>query len=468
MPDIQRPPDPASCRLVVGMEIGPYGTGIAYRIESRGIQTSYISSWPGMPPPSCPRTITAIPRTITAILYQDWRPVAWGWEARNQYMQHLNDAQRASGRYVYLEDFQLALDKGGRSKALPTGFTPVRVIADFLRLFKTHCLQSIRDGCDSDFPDDLVQWCLTVPGTWMDDQKDAMREAAWKAGLITDKQSNQLLIILEPEAAVLYGGVSELQDLAPGTTVMVVDAGGSTVGLTVHTIQRRSGQLVLAEAAPGTAGFCGSEYVDRNFEEWFRVQVGATVFDRWKQGHYAEYLEVMWKWEEEKRRFTKELKAREVYITLPGKLLDSMDDDVIDRLEQDTGYDDRVYISSKHMREFFQPQIDEVVSLVRRLAGSCPGGEVDKMLIVGSFSHSVYFIASLKEQLGGVCASNNIVVPRSPEIVFLIGTARPAGVKLIKRMHMHVSFSVVTCVQGMHPSACTHEARARCTRSVVC
>ena len=120
-----------------------------------------------------------------------------------------------------------------------------------------------------------------------------MREAAWRAGLVDHKESDQLLIILEPEAAMLHAHVTELEQMAPGTTVMMVDAGGGTVDLTAHTVQRQaSGQLVLAEAAPGMGGFCGSTFVDRNFEQWFRMRVGVRAFDAWRSQYYGEYQQV--------------------------------------------------------------------------------------------------------------------------------------------------------------------------------
>jgi molecular chaperone DnaK (HSP70) len=233
-----------------------------------------------MPPPG-------YVKTLSAILYQGRQPIAWGWEARNRYRE-LDDRQRRCGEYVYLEQFKLALDKNSGYE-LPPGFTPVQVIADFLRMFKAHCLKLLGDL----YTVGRVQWCLTVPAIWKDDQKDAMRRAAHLAGLIDTEASDRLSIIMEPEAAMLHAhGVRDLGSMAPGETVMMVDAGGGTVDLTVHTIRHRDGRAVLEEAAPGVGGFCGSTYVDKNFEAWFRAEVGAADFDAWKRARYAEYQQV--------------------------------------------------------------------------------------------------------------------------------------------------------------------------------
>jgi molecular chaperone DnaK (HSP70) len=270
--------------IVVAVDLGTYGTGIAYKAQGWSDEDiAYFTKWPGNPD-------LTYPKTLTAILYENGRPIKFGWEARIAY-QLLEDHERTKGGYTYLDGFKLALDTGSRSKALPKGFTPVQVISDFLRLFKDHCLTKLR----RDFPKGSVTWCLTVPAIWKDDQKDAMREAAWKAGMIPDKHSEQLCIILEPEAALLHAHARNLQldAMATGATVMMVDAGGGTVDLTVHTIQRDGGgKLALAEAAPGNGGFCGSTYVDQNFEKWFRDQIGHGTFDSWKRQCYTEYMRV--------------------------------------------------------------------------------------------------------------------------------------------------------------------------------
>jgi hypothetical protein len=159
---------------------------------------------------------------------------------------------------------------------------------------QTHCFETLLDtGFNYKISESEVQWCLTVPAIWKDDQKNAMREAAALAGLVDHKESDQLKIILEPEAALLHSRVSELDQMTPGTTVMMIDAGGGTVDLTAHTIQSQaSGHVELAEAAAGMGGFCGSTFVDGNFEEWLRRRVGSEAFDDWKHLYHNQYQDV--------------------------------------------------------------------------------------------------------------------------------------------------------------------------------
>ncbi len=65
----------------------------------------------------------------------------------------------------------------------------------------------------------LLVWrrCLTVPAIWTDQDKAAMRHAAFLAGLIMrDGDDEGLRIILEPEAAVVYARHQNAPPLVPG------------------------------------------------------------------------------------------------------------------------------------------------------------------------------------------------------------------------------------------------------------
>ena len=64
--------------------------------------------------------------------------------------------------------------------------------------------------------------------------------------------------------------------LEPGDLFLVVDAGGGTVDLTAHLVERRggggsdAGETVLAEASTCIGVFCGSGGIDAAFEAHVR------------------------------------------------------------------------------------------------------------------------------------------------------------------------------------------------------
>ncbi|XP_057243927.1 heat shock 70 kDa protein 12B-like [Malurus melanocephalus] len=62
----------------------------------------------------------------------------------------------------------------------------------------------LKDQCPSLSESDAIRWVLTVPAIWKQPAKQFMREAAYKAGLVSPERPEQLLIALEPEAASIY------------------------------------------------------------------------------------------------------------------------------------------------------------------------------------------------------------------------------------------------------------------------
>ena len=110
---------------------------------------------------------------------------------------------------------------GQRAPPLPPGKTAMDVISDFLRLISTHAMDHVRQQIGAHLTESDVQWCVTVPAMWTDKGKQSMAEAAQLAGMIkgplnrSGKGSpHELIIVLEPEAAALYGHL-ELKENFP-------------------------------------------------------------------------------------------------------------------------------------------------------------------------------------------------------------------------------------------------------------
>nr|XP_047901595.1 heat shock 70 kDa protein 12B-like [Anser cygnoides] len=80
----------------------------------------------------------------------------------------------------------------------------LEVFAHALRFFKQHAVQELKDQCPSLPERDAIRWVITVPAIWKQPAKQFMREAAYKAGLVSPETPEQLLIALEPEAASIY------------------------------------------------------------------------------------------------------------------------------------------------------------------------------------------------------------------------------------------------------------------------
>ncbi|PKY19004.1 hypothetical protein RhiirB3_468915, partial [Rhizophagus irregularis] len=106
---------------------------------------------------------------------------------------------------------------------------------------------------------------ITVPAEYLEKDKEIMRECAYKARLIKEKESKNLQFTTEPEAAAIYCMENSLKiyDLdVPGTTFMIVDCGGGTVDLTTRKVLK---DRQLGEVTERAGDYCGSTFIDREF-----------------------------------------------------------------------------------------------------------------------------------------------------------------------------------------------------------
>jgi hypothetical protein len=138
------------------------------------------------------------------------------------------------------------------------------------------------------------------------------------------------------------------------------------------------------------------------------------------------YAQVMARWEEEKHDFDPRAASptrgtAAVYINLPPQLQAVLDNRVRSKIAEESGDMRKLAVSQQRMVGFFKPQLDQVVALVRKLAGSCPGKKVDRLLLAGGFAKSHYFATCLMEQLATVCSPANIVVLDRPATVIVRG-----------------------------------------------
>jgi hypothetical protein len=86
------------------------------------------------------------------------------------------------------------------------------------------------------------------------------------------------------------------------------DAGGGTVDVTVHTVRRKGGQKVLAEATARVGGEYGSTFVDAAFETMVMQMLGLhpSAYDVWAKAYPDEYYALMSRWEVTKCSFAKD------------------------------------------------------------------------------------------------------------------------------------------------------------------
>ncbi|KAF7727817.1 hypothetical protein EC973_007048 [Apophysomyces ossiformis] len=254
--------------VVVGIDFGTTYSGAAYGIVTAGGESeiSHIHSWPKQSGLRYPKLYNYDTKTLAM----------WGNAARIERSKGLS-----KHNYLFLQQYKLYLDESldGVIRSLPEGFKPVEIIADYLREFHQHVLSEMRKGFAQQF-EGRYRYCLTVPAMWSDKAKQAMRDAAILAGIISaDDHHDRLMLISEPEAAAIYcEKTCEQFNMESGDEFMICDAGGGTVDLIVFNVkQDLSGNRQFRESTKGMGKSCGSAFLDKNMRKLLKAKLRKVV-----------------------------------------------------------------------------------------------------------------------------------------------------------------------------------------------
>ncbi|KAJ7353719.1 hypothetical protein OS493_032589 [Desmophyllum pertusum] len=146
-----------------------------------------------------------------------------------------------------------------------------------IKYMKDEAIKTIRNSTgDKNYGAKDIQWVLTVPAIWSPAAKQFMREAAYKAGIASPDNTDQLIIALEPEGGAIFCRERKIEDFAdqtgdaciydvvyrPGLRYLMMDIGGGTLDVTAHDILADG---TIKEIHQVTGGAYGGVYVDEKF-----------------------------------------------------------------------------------------------------------------------------------------------------------------------------------------------------------
>ncbi|MEW5303225.1 MAG: hypothetical protein WDW36_005934 [Sanguina aurantia] len=385
----------AKPRIVVGLDFGTHGTGFAYSVATSARSGAGSSprileccAYPDHPFPG-------YPKTLTALLYRGRRATDFGYTAQRKWNE-LSPTQRMDGSHHFVTGaaFKLGLnDAVAAPEALPAGISAVSAASDFLSLLRrfvvAHLGAAVASLLGMALTSDMIQWCITVPAQWSDAAKASVRSAAVRSGIILTPSSELLTLCLEPEAAALHAAAMRTLQIQQGDLFMVVDAGGGTVDITVHEVETRAGEQVLAESICAQGAYAGSTFVDSAFESFYRQQVGAEAFDTWKLSAASSYQSVKASFEAQAQ---------------PGALCG------------------RLTLRHEDVESFFDAAVPRITELAVAQLARIPqraGRRCNKVLLVGGFASSKYLERKLKAALQGRVGS--VIVPAKPHAAVLSG-----------------------------------------------
>uniref|UniRef100_A0A668ASF4 Heat shock 70 kDa protein 12A n=1 Tax=Myripristis murdjan TaxID=586833 RepID=A0A668ASF4_9TELE len=495
--------------VVVAIDFGTTSSGYAYAFTKEPECIHTMRRWEGGDP-----GVSNQKTPTTILLTPDRKFHSFGYAARDFY--HDLDPSE-SKQWLYLEKFKMKLHttanlsidtdlhaaNGKRVKALD-------IFAYALAFFKEQALKELSDQTGSEFDNNDVRWVITVPAIWKMPAKQFMREAAYKSGLVSRENPEQLIIALEPEAASIYcrklrlhqmidlgsrttqngfsptdnvgstmtqakehvrrnrqsrtflveNVVGELwSELEEGDRYVVVDCGGGTVDLTVHQIRLPEGHLKELYKASG--GPYGSIGIDYEFEKLLCKIFGQDFIDQFKIKRPAAWVDLMIAFESRKRAAAPD-RTNPLNINLPFSFIDyykKFRGHSVEHALRKSNVDfvkwssqGMLRMNPDAMNALFKPTIDHIIQHLTELFEKPEVSDIKFLFLVGGFAESPLLQQAVQNMLQG---RSRIIIPHDVGLTILKGAVLfglDPGVIKVRRSPLTYGVGVLNrFVEGKHP-----------------
>jgi molecular chaperone DnaK (HSP70) len=411
-------------KIVVSIDFGTSRSGYAYNIT--GKQTFVANNWPlNYPKQYC--------KTWTQTLYKlpkgagKASPVAFGGEAIQQLAEM--DEEEAKG-YELVKFFKMKLHNNPSGLYVGSSgyeFQAIDLVVDYLSFMHEQVMTELSSNIGSSPSPDEILWCLTIPAIWKEEEKAIMKQAAFKAGIISSEipTEEEFLLILEPEGAAAYcleimshQGTAMNED----DTFLILDCGGGTVDLTSHKISNGR----LSELTTGSGGACGSSVLDANFWKILESISSEEVINNFKRECPKGVAQISSAWEQAKST-VKNLKT----LTFVELAYDSLA--LVDVLGQQCpifasrGGSKHIKLVISNITAIFEPVLKDIITLVNDQFNAvieAQGKPFDYLFIVGGMGGSPLLIDVIKREFGSK-------INRSIQSVFVPGEAVVKGATLL-------------------------------------
>ncbi|XP_030309306.1 heat shock 70 kDa protein 12A [Calypte anna] len=495
--------------VVVAIDFGTTSSGYAYSFTKEPECIHVMRRWEGGDPG------VSNQKTPTTILLTPERKFhSFGYAARDFY--HDLDPTE-SKHWLYFEKFKMKLHTTS-NLTMETDLTAangkkvkaLEIFAYALQFFKEQALKELSDQGGSDFENTEVRWVITVPAIWKQPAKQFMRQAAYKAGMASPENPEQLIIALEPEAASIYcrklrlhqmidlssrapvNGYSPSDTIGTGFTqgkehvrrnrqsrtflvenvigeiwseleegdrYIVVDSGGGTVDITVHQIRLPEGHL--KELYKATGGPYGSLGVDYEFEKLLCKIFGEDFIEQFKIKRPAAWVDLMIAFESRKRAAAPD-RTNPLNITLPFSFIDyykKFRGHSVEHALRKSNVDfvkwssqGMLRMSPDAMNALFKPTIDQIVQHLSDVFDKPEVTNVKFLFLVGGFAESPLLQQAVQSAFGSRC---RVIIPQDVGLTILKGAVLfgldPAVIK-VRRSPLTYGVGVLNrFVEGKHP-----------------
>ena len=244
---------------------------------------------------------------------------------------------------------------------------------------------------------------------------------------------DKLSLALEPEVAGLYcqynasqNALSSAATILPTPNYIVVDIGGGTVDVTVHS-EVNGG--IHVESLP-TGNCWGGTKVNEQFSQLLQLIVKDNNFERFIQSHpknsaiinsliYTEF-------ESQKRLFGNG-RITEMDIELPGKFIrfykEAQIEAAVNELDGVIFEEDALRFREEFIQaEFFDPILKQIISCLMQILENVKHINVGTMYLVGAFGSCRYINEKIKEAMK--TKSCQVVVPECPDLAVVLGAVQ--------------------------------------------
>ncbi|RHZ61186.1 hypothetical protein Glove_349g81 [Diversispora epigaea] len=261
---------------------------------------------------------------------------------------------------------------------------------------------------------DNIQLILTVPAEWSEQKIYIMRECAFNASLIKNKDSTNLKFITETEAAAIYCmKIAKEFNIVVGKKYMIVDCGRDTVDLTTRGLLENG----LGEITSGSGDFCGGSFVELEFLRFIESKVGTGAIELLKENHYCRYEYMIREFRDhvqisftaEDTSFFHEFNLEYIFPILKDYTSGSFRDE----LEENEWVIELYY---ETVKSFFDPVIEKIIRLIHQLNANEPCSAI---FLIGEFSESRYLQSRIRQSFKYLI--NNISVPSQPTCAIVRG-----------------------------------------------
>jgi molecular chaperone DnaK (HSP70) len=390
--------------VVVGIDFGTSTSGIAigYKDSPTVIHAAA--------PTASNEVEVKVPTSLLKVSKSTGDEWFFGNTAETKYYEYLADS--GDGSHQLYKCFKMSMKNDQSDMDMLVSYSKDGVAHPLLDLV-TKSLEFLKDFAfnkiQTEYPEtvnaDNIHWMLTVPAIWSDNQKEFMRRAACGAGIISDIDSENLTIVLEPESACIAVNTGFQYVKASGRFI-VLDCGGGTVDITTHEVKSIN-PLSLESCTLPCGGPWGSMHIDLEFTKFLEEFLGSHYDEEKKP---FEFYNLFLEFERIKTAFDG------VNEPLRLDLSDVVDKKILPDLV--TTYNNKhpaipvilkgtrghVALSSTLMLSFYEPFLSQIVTAVQIILSQVSG--ISHIILVGGFGGSdIVFnrITSTFQQRGIAC-----------------------------------------------------------------